>query len=107
MITFQVDQASLQHVQKKLGTMQSKAPIVISRALNKTAVSARQRLANRAQQAYTVKSGGIQKTICNQEGVVRKPGGRNQVSGPALLRSQSLNIQLRSPEPRQTSQRVA
>ena len=30
MITFQVDQASLQHVQKKLGTMQSKAPIVIS-----------------------------------------------------------------------------
>lgn len=63
MITFQVDQASLQHVQKKLGTMQSKAPIVISRALNKTAVSARQRLANRAQQAYTVKSGGFKKDM--------------------------------------------
>mgnify|MGYP004501376547 CR=1 FL=1 len=56
MITFQVDQASLQYVQKKLGAMQSKAPIVISRALNKTAVSARQRLAARAQQAYTVKA---------------------------------------------------
>ena len=63
MITYQVDQASLQYVQKKLGAMQSKAPIVISRALNKTAVSARQRLANRAQQAYTVKSGGFKKDM--------------------------------------------
>lgn len=59
MITFELDKASLEYVQKRLGSMQKKAPIVISRALNKTAVSARQRLATRAQEAYTVKSGGF------------------------------------------------
>lgn len=63
MIEVRVDEASLSKVQKRLGTMKSKAPMVISRALNKTAVSARQRLAARAQQAYTVKSGKFKKNM--------------------------------------------
>ena len=63
MITYEVDLFTLSQVQKKLGNMQKKAPVVISRALNKTAVSARVRLANRAQQAYTVKTGGFKKDM--------------------------------------------
>ena len=106
MITYQVDQASLQRVQRKLGTMQSKAPIVISRALNKTAVSARQRLATRAQAAYTVKSGGFKKDM-----QIKKASSGNLVaeirSRDARSRSRSLNILRRSPEQRQTSQRAA
>ena len=81
MIRVEVDAASLSRVQKKLGVMKSKAPVVISRALNKTAVSARQRLATRAQQAYTVKSGKFKKnmeikraTSGNLEAVIRSEG---------------------------------
>lgn len=86
MITYQVDQASLQRVQRKLGTMQSKAPIVISRALNKTAVSARQRLATRAQAAYTVKSGGFKKDM-----QIKKASSGNLV---AEIRSQGKPLKI-------------
>ena len=86
MITYQVDQASLQYVQKKLGAMQNKAPIVISRALNKTAVSARQRLATRAQQAYTVKSGGFKKDM-----QIKKASSGNLV---AEIRSQGKPLKI-------------
>ena len=86
MITYQVDQASLQRVQRKLGTMQSKAPIVISRALNKTAVSARQRLATRAQAAYTVKSGGFKKDM-----QIKKASSGNLV---AEIRSQGRPLKI-------------
>lgn len=58
-ITYEVDQGMLQEVQEKLGEMRNKAPTVISRALNKTAVSARQKLAAKAQATYTVKSAGF------------------------------------------------
>lgn len=63
MIEVRVDEASRAYVEKRLGDMQRKAPVVISRALNKTATSARVRLAARAQQAYTVKTGGFKKDM--------------------------------------------
>ena len=63
MIEVRVDEASRAYVEKRLGDMQQKAPVVISRALNKTATSARVRLARRAQQAYTVKTGGFNKDM--------------------------------------------
>ena len=86
MITVQVDDDSLQYVKKQLGAMQSKAPMVISRALNKTAVSARQRLATRAQQAYTVKSGGFKKDM-----QIKKAASGNLV---AEIRSQGRPLKL-------------
>ena len=43
--------------------MSRKAPTVISRALNKVAVTARVDLANKAQATYTVKSGGFKKDM--------------------------------------------
>lgn len=62
-ITYEVDQAMLAEVQAKLGALKSKAPTVISRALNKTATTARQDLASKAQETYTVKSGGFKKDM--------------------------------------------
>lgn len=86
MIRVEVDAASLSRVQKKLGTMKSKAPVVISRALNKTAVSARQRLATRAQQAYTVKTGGFRDAM-----EIKKASSGNLV---AEIRSQGSPLKI-------------
>lgn len=63
MIEYQVDEQMLAEVQAKLGEMSRKAPTVISRALNKVAVTARVDLANKAQATYTVKSGGFKKDM--------------------------------------------
>ena len=63
MIEYQVDEQMLEEVQAKLGAMKAKAPTVISRALNKVAVTARVDLANKAQATYTVKSGGFKKDM--------------------------------------------
>ena len=74
MIEYQVDEQMLEEVQAKLGEMSRKAPTVISRALNKVAVTARVDLANKAQATYTVKSGGFKKdmTIRTLSGLDRK-----------------------------------
>jgi hypothetical protein len=63
MIEYQVDEQMLEEVQAKLGAMKAKAPTVISRALNKTATTARVDLASKAQATYTVKSGGFKKDM--------------------------------------------
>ena len=63
MIEYQVDEQMLEEGQAKLGEMSRKAPTVISRALNKVAVTARVDLANKAQATYTVKSGGFKKDM--------------------------------------------
>lgn len=81
MIEIKVDMPSLNRVERKLGEMKSKAPTVTARALNQTARQARKRLADRARQAYTVKSGKFNKnmTIKNAtagklEAVIRSKG---------------------------------
>lgn len=81
MIRVEVDAASLSRVQKKLGTMKSKAPQVIAKGLNQTAKQARKRLAEKAQQAYTVKTGKFNKnmkiknaTAGNLEAEIRSQG---------------------------------
>lgn len=51
-ITVTVDKAA---VEKKLGNLASKSRTVIARGLNKTAKSARKRLAEKAQETYTAK----------------------------------------------------
>ena len=51
----EVDQADLSHVQEALGNLKSKSPVVISRGLNKTATTARQKLATQVKAVYTYK----------------------------------------------------
>lgn len=53
MITYEVNRAELKYIEDKLGKMKSKAPTVLSRALNKTATTARQKLANQTKKVYT------------------------------------------------------
>lgn len=59
MITYEVNRAELELVEKKLGDMKSKAPQVFKNAVNKTARQARKRIAQSAQGAYTVKQVGF------------------------------------------------
>ena len=63
MIKIEVDQESLKYVQARLGTMQNKAPQVISAALNETARSARVKLSDGARSKYIVKSGGVKSSM--------------------------------------------
>ena len=77
MIEYQVDEQMLEEVRAKLGEMSRKAPTVISRALNKVAVTARVDLANKAQATYTVN---------DPESVRRKTG-----SGDPFTRQAALN----------------
>ena len=51
----EVDQADLARVHEGLGNLKSKSPVVVSRALNKTATTARQRLATQVKAVYTYK----------------------------------------------------
>ena len=59
MITYEVNRAELELVEKKLGDMKSKAPQVFKNAVNKTARQARKRIAQSAKGAYTVKQVGF------------------------------------------------
>ena len=47
MITYEVNRAELELVEKKLGDMKSKAPQVFKNAVNKTARQARKRIAQK------------------------------------------------------------
>lgn len=55
MIRIEVDKTDLKNVQRRLGNLERKAPMVVARALNKTAVSARQQLATQTKKVYTYK----------------------------------------------------
>lgn len=50
MITYEVNRAELELVEKKLGDMKSKAPQVFKNAVNKTARQARKRIAQSAKE---------------------------------------------------------
>ena len=51
----EVDQADLAHVREALGNLAHKSPVAISRGVNKTAVTARQKLAKQVKAVYTYK----------------------------------------------------
>lgn len=63
MITYEVNKADLRYVQKKLGNLGNKAPRVIAKAINYTAVDAVRRLARGAQSTYTVKVVGFKQNM--------------------------------------------
>lgn len=80
-VRYEIDQKTLQDVQRRLGEMRDKAPTVIARALNRTAISARQKLVSGMRSAYTVKSGGAKSDMAiskaspgNLEAEVRSQG---------------------------------
>lgn len=63
-ITFEANKTQLADITARLNEIAGgKARIYIARALNKTATSARVKLAQKAQESYTVKSGGFKKDM--------------------------------------------
>ena len=80
MIEYQVDEQMLEEVQAKLGEMSRKAPTVISRALNKVAVTARVDLANKAQKtgakANIIKGGGLKQLLYGNIKAFKGPNGQ-------------------------------
>lgn len=61
---FELDEGDLAKITQKLRELAGdKARTYIARALNKTATSARVKLAQKAQESYTVKSGGFKKDM--------------------------------------------
>lgn len=63
MINVEVDQRTLHDIEKRLGSLKSKTPTVLKDALNNTARWAQKKLANKAQETYTIKSAGFNKAM--------------------------------------------
>lgn len=62
--TYKVDEGDLSKITQKLNDLAGdKAKTYMARALNKTATSARVKLAGKAQESYTVKTGGFKKDM--------------------------------------------
>ena len=68
-------------VKKKLGELKDKSPKVAAKALNRTAKDARKKLADKAREAYTVKTGKFNSsmkiksaTAGNLEAIIRSAG---------------------------------
>lgn len=59
MIQFEVDRKAIKAVEKQLGNLKKKAPAVLARAVNATALEARKLLAAEAQKNYAIKSSGF------------------------------------------------
>lgn len=81
MIEVTVDRGSLKRIERRLGEMGSRAPVVLKNAINQTAKQARKRLGTEAQKTYTVKNVGFNKamklksaTVSEMEAVIRAKG---------------------------------
>lgn len=70
MIKIEVDQGSIKYVERKLGELKKKAPVVIARSLNKTATTARQKLATQTKSVYT-----YDKSVRSQMEIYRASSG--------------------------------
>lgn len=88
MITYEVNKADLEYVQKKLQGLGTKGPRVIAKAINYTAIDAVRQLAHGAQSTYTVKVKGfreamnIQKaTAGNLEAIIRSTDSPIRLTG--------------------------
>lgn len=58
-----VDEKKIKEVEKQLGECKNKAPVALSRALNRAAANAKTNAVKKAREKYTVKAGDVRKTI--------------------------------------------
>lgn len=75
MIQIQIDgDKAIQEIESRLGDLQKKkAPRILSKSVNATAVEARALLANKAQQTYSIKNAGFKKEMSIQKAKARTP----------------------------------
>ena len=81
MINVTVDHNDLDYVRQRLGDLEDQAPRTLKNAVNKTARETRKRLAEKAQERYTVKSAGFSNhtqiqnaTLSNLNATIRVKG---------------------------------
>jgi hypothetical protein len=59
----EIDSRALQQVEMRLGRMKSKAPMAISRALNRTATNAKTNVSKKSREIYVIKSKDINQAL--------------------------------------------
>jgi len=85
MITYEWNHDDLAYIEKKLGSMKKEARRALRDAVNKTAVSARNRLRQVAQERYTVKAGGFNSRMdINPKATIASPTAVLKVKGRTL-----------------------
>lgn len=85
MITYEWNHNDLAYVEKKLGSMKGEARKALRDAVNKTAVSARTRLLQVAQERYTVKATGFKSRVdINPKATLASPTAMLKVKGRTL-----------------------
>lgn len=85
MITYEWDHNDLAYVEERLGAMKGEARRALRDAVNKTAVSARKRLLQVAQERYTVKAKGFNSRIdFNPKATLASPVAMLKVKGRTL-----------------------
>lgn len=73
MIDISVNVAYMEHIQNRLGHLQSEAAKVLAKAVNATAKQARKELSKEAKQTYTVKVGNFNKNMKIKNATKSKP----------------------------------
>lgn len=73
MMDISVNVAYIEHIQNRLGHLQSEAPKVLSKAVNTTAKQARKGLSSEAKQTYTIKVGKFNKNMKTKNATKSKP----------------------------------
>lgn len=73
MITYEISKREIEYIQKKLKGMESEAPKVLSRAVNKTAITARKDIAGEMRTTYAEKSGRMKKSMTIKKASYNNP----------------------------------
>ncbi len=73
MINFEVNEAQMKHIQEKLKGMESEMPKILSRAVNKTAISARKDIAGEMRNTYAEKSGRAKNSMTIKRASYKNP----------------------------------
>ena len=85
-----ISEQTIEEIRKRLGGLQSKAPSVLSRAINRTTTNIKK---NMAQQTagkngkYNIKSEDVKESLSEQKATTRNLQGRVAASGSPLLLS--------------------
>ena len=73
MITFEVEKGAIAKISKNLSEVYMKSPQALKNAVNQTARQARKLLADKAKDAYTVKTGRFNKAMTIKNATTRNP----------------------------------
>jgi hypothetical protein len=73
MITFEVEKGAIEKISKNLSEVWMKSPQALKNAVNQTARQARKLLADKAKDAYTVKTGRFNKAMTIKNATTRNP----------------------------------